>query len=243
MLKAITRRAAKELGYEVLGRGESFAAQKTLMGLLQQKEINLVLDVGANIGQFVQGLRQAGYRERVVSFEPQASAHAQLQAIAASDPKWTIANRTAIGAVSGVITMHTSGNSVSSSILTMLNSHREAAPESDYVGTESVQINRLDDIFVVTAQDRVMLKVDVQGYEQQVLNGAPNILASCHALIVEMSLIPLYEGQVLARQMWDLLDEAGFEIWSLEPGFRNPHSGRLLQMDGLFVRRSESLPN
>ncbi len=238
MLKSIIRRAAKELGYEIPGRAQSFAAQKALMGLVQQEEIDLILDVGANVGQFVRGLRQAGYKERVVSFEPQASAHAQLKALAAYDSKWTIADCTALGAESGVITMHTSRNSVSSSILPMLTSHREAAPESDYVGTETVQIKRLDDIFSVTPEDRVMLKIDVQGYEKPVLDGASRILASCRALVLEMSSIPLYEGQILARQLWELLDTAGFDIWSLEPGFRNPRSGRMLQMDGLFVRRS-----
>ncbi len=237
MLKTIIRRVAEGLGYEIQGRARSFAAQKALVGLLKQEEINLVLDVGANVGQFVRGLRQAGYRERIVSFEPQASAHAELKALSANDAKWTVANCTALGSVSGVITMHTSRNSVSSSILPMLTSHREAAPESDYIGTETVPINRLDDIFSIEPKDRVMLKIDVQGYEKPVLDGAPLVLASCRALVLEMSSIPLYEGQILARQIWEFVDKAGFDIWSLEPGFRNPRSGRLLQMDGLFVRR------
>jgi len=238
MLRSIVRRAARELGYEILGPTRSFSEQKALMGLLHQEDINLVLDVGANTGQFVQRLRGAGYKERVVSFEPQASAHAKLKTLAADDPKWTIANRTALGALSGgVVTMHTAGNSVSSSILPMLTSHREAAPESDYVGTESVQMSRLDDLFSIAPEDRVMLKIDVQGYEKPVLDGAPRILASCRALVLEMSSIPLYEGQILALQLWELLDTAGFDVWSLEAGFRNLRSHRMLQMDGLFIRR------
>ena len=237
MLKSTVRRVAKRLGYQILGPAESFGAQKALVGLLQQERINLILDVGANIGQFAQGLRRAGYTERLMSFEPQASAHAQLTALAAKDPKWVIAARTALGAESGVITMHTSGNSASSSILPMLTSHVEAAPESSYVGTENVPIARLDDILSITPGDRVMLKIDVQGYERRVLDGGPRVLANCRALILEMSLIPLYEGQTLALQFWGLLEAAGFDIWSLEPGFRDPRSGRMLQMDGLFVRR------
>lgn len=237
MIKSMIRRAAKDLGFEILGPARSFAEQKALMSLLRQQEINLVLDVGANEGQFVQGLREAGYAERVISFEPQTSAHAKLKAVSASDTKWTIADRTALGATSGVITMHTAANSVSSSILPMLTSHREAAPDSDYVGTESVQIARLDDLVTLTPQDRTMLKIDVQGYEKPVLEGSPRILAECRALVLEMSLIPLYEGQILARQLWEELDAAGFDVWSLEPGFRNVHSGRMLQLDGLFIRR------
>jgi hypothetical protein len=83
------------------------------------------------------------------------------------------------------------------------------------------------------------LKIDVQGYEKQVLEGAPRVLGSCRAVIAEMSLLPLYEGQVLAKELWNQLTEQGFEPWSLEPGFRHPATGRMLQLDGIFVRRRE----
>jgi hypothetical protein len=114
----------------------------------------------------------------------------------------------------------------------MLASHSDAAPEANYIGAESVQMNRLDDLCKLAPQDRALLKIDVQGYEKPVLDGAQQVLARCSAIVVEMSLLPLYEGQILARQLWEFLDSAGFEAWLFEPGFRNPHSGRLLQMDG-----------
>ena len=237
MLKSIIRRGAKALGCEILTRADSFAAQKSLKGLLRQENINLILDIGANVGQFVRSVRRTGYKERILSFEPQSTAHAQLVSLARRDPKWTIADRTALGDVPGVVAMHTAGNSLSSSILPMLPTHSAAAPDSSYVGTESVPVKRLDDLISLTTQDRVLLKIDVQGYEMPVLDGAPRILASCRALIVEMSLVPLYEGQILAKQLWGFLDKAGFEVWSFEPGFRSPDSGCLLQMDGFFVRR------
>ena len=233
----IMRRAAKAFGCEILAPEDSFAAQKSFKGLLDQENINLILDIGANVGQFVRSVRRTGYKERILSFEPQSSAHAKLVSLARTDPKWTIANRTALGDAPGVVAMHTAANSLSSSILPMLPSHSVAAPDSRYVGTETTQVNRLDDLVSLTAQDRVLLKIDVQGYEKRVLDGAPRILANCRALIVEMSLLPLYESQILAQQLWEFLDKAGFEVWSFEPEFRSPDSGRLLQMDGYFVRR------
>jgi hypothetical protein len=84
----------------------------------------------------------------------------------------------------------------------------------------------------------VFLKIDVQGYEKQVLDGAQHILRTCRGVISEMSLVPLYEGQLLARQIWDLLAEQGFEVWSLEPGFRHSGNGRMMQLDAVFVRRN-----
>ena len=111
---------------------------------------------------------------------------------------------------------------------------------AEYVGTEDVPVNRLDDLWALQPSDRVMLKIDVQGYEKPVLDGAQRILSSCNAVVVEMSLIPLYEGQILAKQLWELLEAAGFEAWSFDPGFCDPKSGRMLQMDGLFVRSKET---
>jgi FkbM family methyltransferase len=237
MLKELVRSFAKQCGYEILGPSRAYATQRSMAGLLRQERINLVLDVGANTGQFAEELQAFGYRGRILSFEPLASAHAQLRSKAEAHPNWTVAERTAIGAEMGSVEIHVSGNSVSSSILSMLPSHSEAEPESVYVGTERVPVNRLDDLYAPSQADRVALKIDVQGYERQVLEGAPRVLGSCRAVIAEMSFVPLYERQVLAKDLWNLLEARGFEPWSLEPGFRDPGSGRMLQMDGIFVRQ------
>jgi FkbM family methyltransferase len=236
MLKNLVRNLAKRRGYEILGYPRAYADERSFRTLLDQQGINLVLDVGANEGQFVDGLRSAGYHGRVISFEPLSSAHARLRAHAAGDPNWTVAERTAVGAAHGSMEIHISGNSYSSSILPMLSKHTEAVPASAYVGTEAVEVNRLDDLFTPSPSDRILLKIDVQGYEEYVLHGAPKILACCRAVSLEMSLIPLYEGQALALPLWNRIVSAGFEPWVIEAGFREPKSGRVLQIDGLFVR-------
>jgi FkbM family methyltransferase len=238
-LKSLVKKYARRCGCEFLGPRNSYAAQRSLAGLLLQEQINLVLDVGANTGQFANWLRACGYRERIISFEPLASAHAQLCGKAEKYPNWTIADRTAVGAKKGPVEIHLSKNSQSSSILDMLPSHLEAAPESIYIGSETVPVNRLDDLCAFLPNDRVLLKIDVQGYERQVLEGASRVLSACLAVHTEMSLLPLYEGQILARELWDMLVAQGFEPWSLEPCFRNPATFRMLQLDGVFVRRGE----
>jgi FkbM family methyltransferase len=210
-----------------------------LAGLLRQEQINLVLDVGANTGQFVEELRAAGYSGRIVSFEPLASAHAKLCKHAEGDPNWTIAGRTALGAETGSVDIHVSANSVSSSILDMLPSHFQADPQSRYLETEPVSVKRLDDLISLARTDRALLKLDVQGYERQVLDGAMRVLADCRAVISEMSLVPMYDGELLAREMWDLLAAQNFQAWSLDACFRDPGTGRVLQLDGLFVRESK----
>jgi FkbM family methyltransferase len=239
MLKGLLKNLAKMCGYEIVGFPRAYATHKSLAGLLRQEQINLVLDVGANTGQFAGDLRAAGYAGRIVSFEPLTSAHAKLRKQAERDPNWTVADRTAIGAQAGLIDIHVSENSVSSSILNMLPSHSEADPQSRYMETETVPINRLDDLISLARTDRALLKIDVQGYERQVLDGAKQVLADCHAVISEMSLVPMYDGELLAREMWDLLAAQNFEVWSLDACFRSPETGRVLQLDGLFVRRAK----
>jgi hypothetical protein len=142
----------------------------------------------------------------------------------------------ALGNESGEIEIHVSENSVSSSVLPMLSAHQEAAPGSAYVQTERVRIDRLDDVCPLLPGDRLLLKVDVQGYEQSVLDGAACVLKSCRAIIVEMSLVSLYEGQMPAIELWGHLIDLGFQACDLSPGFRERRSGRLLQMDGVFCR-------
>jgi FkbM family methyltransferase len=227
MLKSLLKSFVKRFGCEILGPQRSYAAERSLAGLLRQEQINLVLDVGANSGQFANELRAGGYAGRIVSFEPLATAHAQLLSKARFDPNWTIADRTAIGATTESVAIHVSGNSVSSSILDMLPSHLESEPESRYVDKETVPVNLLDDLCAFSLSDHVLLNIDVQGYERQALEGATRVLGACRAVICEMSLLPLYEGQVLAKELWNLLVQKGFEPWSLEPGFRDPVTGRM----------------
>lgn len=236
MFKSFVRAVVRKAGYEVVGHPRAFAAQRSLRGLLEHQDINLVFDVGANEGQFVDELRASGYCERIVSFEPLAAAHSALTGRAKKDPAWVIADRTALGAHVGSIQINVSKNGVSSSILNMLPSHSEAAPQSTYVKTETVAINRLDDLCTLTPNDHLLLKVDVQGYEKAVFDGGAKVLDSCRCVIVELSLVPLYEGQVLAKDIWDFLASQGFEPWSFEPGIRHPDTGRMLQLDGIFVR-------
>jgi FkbM family methyltransferase len=234
--KDLIRKLAKKCDYEILGLPRAYAAERALAGLVREQQINLVLDVGANAGQFVGELLSSGYKGRIVSFEPLTSAHKQLCHEARLHPEWTIANRTAVGAVNGSIDIHISGNGVSSSILGMLPSHSLAAPESAYVGIETVPISRLDDLYTLSATDRALLKIDVQGYEKQVIDGAALVLRGVRAVITEMSLVPLYDGQTLALDIWNLLAAQGFEAWSFESGLRDSASGRMFQMDGLFIR-------
>src|SRR5690242_19513073 len=101
-----------------------------MINSLRVHDINLVLDVGANTGQFGQNLRALGYTGHIVSFEPLSGAHRVLVKTASRDKKWSVPQKVAIGGHSGTVEIHVSANSVSSSVLAMLDAHVAAAPES-----------------------------------------------------------------------------------------------------------------
>jgi hypothetical protein len=135
--------------------------------------------------------------------------------------------------------INVSENSVSSSILPMLNSHREAAPQSSYVMKENTPIFKLDSILPqkIEGFNSILLKIDTQGFEWKVLDGAINVLPQIKAVQMELSLIHLYEGQHLWLECIARLKNSGFSLWSLQPAFTDHKTGQTLQFDGLFIRQ------
>jgi FkbM family methyltransferase len=206
--------------------------------LLGSAGIELVLDVGANAGQYAERLRAAGYSGRIVSFEPLAEAFATLERAAAADPSWE-ARHLALSDADGDAEIHVSANSWSSSLLAMGERHLASAPESAYVRTERVTAAQLDSIWdeVVGRGARPFLKLDVQGLEMRVLRGATSHLHQLEGVQAELSLVHLYEGDSLWRDVVDYLEARDFELAGLEPGFEDPKTGRMLQADGIFLRR------
>jgi FkbM family methyltransferase len=233
-IKFAIQRTLQSFGWEI----KRFALDEMsqLARYLAIHKVETVLDVGANIGQFATTLRMAGYPGKIISFEPQSEAHARLTAMAANDVKWTVAPRCAVGAAPGEIEMNISDNSVSSSALPILEAHTGSAPASRYVGKETVRVIRLDDCDLVPQGERIFIKIDTQGFEQHVIDGAPELIKLARGVQMEMSLAPLYAGQADFMGLMGQMQKVGFDLWSLNPGFAAPETGRLLQADATFFR-------
>ena len=240
-LESYVTRFVRRLGFDLrlFRPGSSESAQ--LMKILSVHKINLVFDVGANAGHFGRYLRDAGYRGHIVSFEPLSTAWEELLRASHKDPLWEVAPRAAIGSDEGEIDIHIASNSVSSSILSMHRAHTEAAPASSYIGKERVPLRRLDSLALeyLHSDSIPFLKIDTQGYEDHVLNGAGRIMNRIVGIQLELSLVPLYRGQSLWDNLTEWLKHHGFELWAVSPVLVDPQSGRLLQLDATFFRCSE----
>lgn len=239
MIKKTIKKLSRSLGVDLKRYNVQTSEAAKMQRLLAYNNIDLVFDVGANIGQYAKLLRELGYSGRIVSFEPLSSAYSQLKAVSKKEPLWEIAPQTAIGNQEGEIIINIAGNSYSSSALPMLDAHLESAPESAYSGSETVKLSRLDTLakdYIKSETKSIFLKIDVQGLEKQVLEGATAILPLVKGIKLELSLVPLYEGQVLFQEMIDIVEKLGYELYGIEPGFTAEKTGRMLQMDGIFFK-------
>lgn len=207
---------------------------------LEQAAISTVLDIGAHRGAYARTIRDSGFRGTIHSFEPLPDAFRALANAARRDPAWHC-NRWALGDRTGTVEFHVAGNEVSSSLRVMTATHVASAPTSAPSGLIEVPIYRLDDALLalgaVTPNHRLAIKIDVQGAENMVLDGAVDTLGSVHLVEVELSLVELYTAQVLFQDQIRRLTDLGFELVWIERGFRDPDTGRLLQMDGIFRRK------
>jgi FkbM family methyltransferase len=206
--------------------------------LLRTAGVSLVLDVGANDGGYARTIRQLGYRGRIVSFEPTREAYRRLIRSARGDTRWETLHL-ALSDFEGSTDIHVAGNAAaSSSILPMLDRHREVRPSSAYTHDERVQVQRLDQVLPALHRDHdvIFVKLDVQGAERSVLDGASASLPTIVGVQIELNLVPLYDGQAPYRTLMDRLLEQGFELVGLVPGFTDGRTGQLLAADGVFMR-------
>ena len=234
ILKKIFRKA----GYDVSRIRVTSNSSLQLVKGFEHFNIDLVLDIGANIGQFSTDLRHFGYKGRIVSFEPLSSAHAMVEKSAKTDPLWDVHERSAIGDSDGEISINISNNSVSSSILPMTDLHEKAATGSSYIGSEKVKLYKLDTAGpkYIDQATNTFVKIDTQGFEWQVIQGAEKVLPRIKGILCETSIMPLYEGQHLWLEMITKFEDLGYTLWSIQKGFSDERDGRSLQVDLVFYR-------
>jgi FkbM family methyltransferase len=205
-----------------------------LTSFLKLFGIGVVMDIGANKGQFAQELFEAGYSGKVVSFEALPDAHALLtDAAYQSNGSWIVGPRVALSDRAGVAQFHVTQTDTASSLFAPGKEMVSSSPQTSLAKTIEVPTARLDDIVtdIPVAVANCFVKMDVQGAEALVMAGAPQTLAAARGVMTELSLSPLYDGQPAAQEVLKTIYDSGFEIWDILRGYRNPQTHRLNQID------------
>ena len=173
----------------------------------------------------------------MVSFEPIAEVCERLRAHRAGDARWQL-RPFALGSADGTASIQVGAQSATSSLLAPSEYLVRQAAGARSVRTETVRVARLDGVFEAGWEGRrIWLKLDTQGFEQEVLRGAEASLPKVTILQLELSLRPLYVGEPGFLEVAGGLAGRGFDLVGLEPGFAEDATGRLLQSDVLFARR------
>ncbi len=198
--------------------------------------ISTVLDIGANTGQFGLSARLALPHATIHSFEPLPGPFAALQRLSARYDNW-FAHNVALGSNSGRETMFENAYTVSSSLLPMAEAHKTNFPGTGSTREVTISIERLDEVYErLQAPWEILLKLDVQGFEAEVIAGARRTLGLIKAMIVEVSYIRLYEGQPLFEDIDRLLRDEGFIFQGLFGQCHGTLSGQALQGDAIYLR-------
>jgi FkbM family methyltransferase len=225
----VIRAIYKRLGILEVGRRRV----RDLIDFIEDRKIDLVIDVGANVGQFGESLRAGGYRGRIVSFEPITSAFQALAKKAAADGNWEV-HECGLGAIAGTAVLHVSELSVCSSILelTSVAALHDSRFAVDH--TEEIVVRTLDEV-AAGLSGRMLLKVDTQGYERQVIEGGRQTLPQLMGILLELPVIHVYAGDWQFHEALKFMSDAGFVPAQIQAvGYHGVDKVSAVEFDCLF---------
>ena len=210
-----------------------------LVFTLERQEVDAVIDVGANLGQYATRLRAAGWSRPILSIEPIPEVHQRLAERAVGDPAWEVAPPMAIGADTGEVELEVSAEADMSSTCAQTPLLRAISPSSAVLRRVKVPQQRLDALGLVRDRPwrRLLVKADVLGAEPAVLAGMEGLWERVQGVQLELALVPLYEGE---RPWLDLVGDLaarGFAPYILFPGYFSRRLGRQVQLDIVFYRQ------
>jgi len=204
---------------------------------LRHMGIRTVIDIGASKGRFSYEFHRIFPHAQIYAFEPLPDCFALMQERMKDVPRFHAFN-IALGDTPGTVTMQRSSYSGSSSLRQMADLHKNLFPITAGQKPLVVAVDTLDHALSgYDLEEDIMVKMDVQGFEDKVLAGAVQTLQRVKLIIIEMSFKELYIGQPLFGDIYRLLTEQGFAYQGAwDPDFRSPQDGSSLQQDAVFIR-------
>jgi FkbM family methyltransferase len=236
-LKNALRSGVNRLGFDVIRLQRS--PKRTLLGLTGL-DIGTIIDVGANQGQFARMISSFFPRAELFCFEPLEEPFRKLSVWAQTQNGRVRCFQLALGDQEGEAQMHLhEQHTPSSSLLASTATYHRLYPQTRVERMTRIRVSTLDRVFEDALDHlprEILLKLDVQGFEDRVLRGAGRMLALCKAVVLEVCLDPLYEGQADFSGLVQLLHEVGFRYaGNLDQAYGE--DGRVLFLDAVFVRQ------
>ncbi len=232
----LLHKLADSFGYQLKRKKLLYNSQNLIKLLVEKHRIDLVIDVGANTGQFASELRAGGYQGQIISFEPVQTTFQKLSENCKADAKWTAVNL-ALGAQKGELCINTSELSDFNSILAPNDFAKSTWQKLDTKSTEIIEVDTLDQFALNhnLLDKRIFLKLDTQGYDLEAFKGALACIPAIKILQSEVSFIQIYEGMPNFRESLDTYLSHGFQISAFFPVSEKP-DGAAIEMDCIFVK-------
>ncbi|WP_299416252.1 FkbM family methyltransferase [Acaryochloris sp. IP29b_bin.148] len=238
-ISTILHSASKYLQYPellMLRRKGVTASQYSRYGQKWIKDLNLqaIFDIGANVGQSAIAFHALFPSAQIYSFEPVPDCFETLKARTRGISNIHAFN-TALGTIVGEMEFERNEFPACSSFLPLSKSHITLFNYAVQTNTIKVQVDTLDNFASqCTLPSPIMLKIDVQGFEEKVLRGGESLVRRSSVLIIETSFKALYEGQPLFKDIYSILQSWGFEYAGSVENLQDPITGVILQSDSIF---------
>ena len=211
-----------------------------LLKVINFHNINVVLDVGASWGGYAKTLRRFGYTNKIISFEPISTSHQKLIINSSNDNNWHVHKKIIVSNKDlKKQIINVSNDFDNSSLLNLTKLHTDNHKDAMYTHKEEIECDSLDNLidFYSLNEKNLMVKIDVQGSEMDVLMSGIKNIAKFKLVQIELSLQPLYEGQILYKEIIDFMNNNNFSVWSIFPGYKKKSIGQLYQFDVIFYNK------
>jgi FkbM family methyltransferase len=235
-IRRLLRRVLNRFGYDVhrIGFG------RDLMDFIRSREIDVVLDVGANVGQFGESLRAGGFLGKIISFEPLSAAYEALAVKAEADGNWD-SHHFALGAKTERRSINVAAMSVFSSLLPFTAAAGRHHSGATLARCEEIDIRTLDEV-CPRLSGKTLLKIDTQGYEQPVLEGGRCTLPMMRGVLMELPIVSLYQQTWQLHEAIVFMADAGFVPAQFHPvSYHTRDSVSLIEVDCLFRRHDSRI--
>ena len=232
---SFVNRLIKPLGYVVAPVHKVIPSSEE-KNWAERLDIQTIIDIGSNEGQFIKDISTSLPGRKILAFEPIPSCYEKLVSNTKNDN--VVAYNIGLSDTEGETEINISNNSGSSSILQMKELHEVSYPDSYYVKKEKIRLERLDNVLGnISLKKNVLIKMDVQGYEKNVIRGGEEIFSQAAALIIESIFEPFYDDQWLFDDLYRYFTQNGFAFMGFADQANSKKSGIPLYADSIFIKR------